>query len=117
MFLTWVPDELIIPAHGKGWNCADFCITSSEGVSTQTKEETHQLIDLKLQEISLSIARPSFPFSYFHLSVLDSPPSLLSILALIFYFHVIIAWCKPSVLHDLRAQPETAYVQVVLQWT
>jgi len=27
---------LIVPAHDKGWNWADFCINSSEGVPSQT---------------------------------------------------------------------------------
>lgn len=80
MFLTWVPDELIIPAHGKGWNCADFCINSNEGFPLWPKEETHDLIDLKLQKkINIPLALlAQVPFSYYHLSVWDSPPSFAS---------------------------------------
>lgn len=48
-----------------------------KGFPIRPIEDTHELIDLKLQEISLSIAS-LFPFSYYHRSVLDSPRSFPS---------------------------------------
>lgn len=122
MILTQVPDELIIAAHGKcskwpAWGWQTSVLTPVKGFPIRPREESHELTGLKLQQISLRVASPSFlSAATTSLSWTVLPPFHTDAF---WYFCVKLhqLWCNPLVLHALHAQHETTPVQTVLQWS
>lgn len=122
MILTQVPDELIIAAYGKcskwlAWGWQTSVLTPVKGFPIRPREESHELTGLKLQQISLRVASPSFlSVATTSLSRTVLPPFHTDAF---WYFCVKLhqLWCNPLVLHALHAQHETTPVQTVLQWS